>query len=1111
MFSGARPFSLPPVGAKARRLKLGLIIVAWLATGALHMSAQQGYDRYALVLRDPPIASQITSRKELSRSSLNSKAVRIRAAQRLLRDELKRRNITVTSSVETLLNAVFVAVPQNRVSALDNLPGVVRTTKLRPIKLLLDRAAPLVNAPAAWTALGGTGNAGLGVKIGLIDTGIDSSHPAFQDPSLSSPGSDYPKCTGADCAYTNNKIIAARSYVCISALFSADCSVQPDPTLTRPDDFSPRDRVGHGTANAMIAAGETVTAPNGITITGIAPKAYLGNYKIFGSPGVNDAVYPDALITALEDAFTDGMDIVSVSVGSPALYGPLDTGNTCSAMSGVPCDPEADAVQNAVSKGMTVVVAAGNDGDTGNLLPTLNTINSPATASDAITVGAATNSHTFYQSVRVSGAGVPQELQQIYALFGDGPKPATPLTAPLVDVRMIDGTGKACSAISGSPLAGSIALVLRGDCFFSTKVNIAEAAGAVGVIFIDDVSSDYPFTPAGLGQTGIPAMLITNRSGQTLQTFLAGHQGLMVTMDPNLLPVEVIPDTVASFSSMGPVIGTYAIKPELVAPGTNVFTATQDYDPNSPMYDPSGFAAFSGTSFATPIVAGAAALVKQSKPNLTPLQIKSVLVNTASNTVTDAGGTARVMSVGTGKLNIGEALNTMVAAVPATLSFGVIASGFLSGNGLQRTVTFYNIGNSQVQLAFSVERRDSDPATQITITPSNVSLSPGLNYTVYVQLKGAQPAPGSYEGAIVVQGTGAASFRVPFWYAVSDGIPYNILPVLGMGSYGVAGDKLASGGLIGFKLIDRFGLPVQGVPVSFQAVSGGGFDAADAQTDIYGIAAAIPYLGPVPGEQTFQATAGGLTLDFYEEAYTPPTINPDGVRNAATDEPATSQKGVAPGSYISIKGTGLSPALMVFRTSYLPLSLAGVSVSFDVPSKGISVPGRIHFVSYGQVNVQVPWELEGQTSVQMKVSIGDVQSAIVTVPLARNSPGFFEYPLGSGFPAALDQNNQVITASNPAARGSVVQLFCNGLGPVTVPQSSGEPAGYLPLAWTTDQVSVTIGGRMLDRVEFSGLSPSAIGLYQVNIKVPTDIEPGNQPLVLSVGGVTAKTVNLPVK
>src|SRR5207249_6590483 len=127
--------------------------------------------------------------------------------------------------------------------------------------------------------------------------------------------------------------------------------------------YSPRDRVGHGTAIAMIAAGAQNTSPLG-QIQGVAPKAFLGNYKIFGSPGVIDfPLYAD-FAKAIEDAFADGMDIVTLSLGEghAAYYGPLDTDpQGC----GGACDIFAQKVENAVSNGMVVVASAGNDGNIG--------------------------------------------------------------------------------------------------------------------------------------------------------------------------------------------------------------------------------------------------------------------------------------------------------------------------------------------------------------------------------------------------------------------------------------------------------------------------------------------------------------------------------------------------------------------------------------------------------------------------------------------------------------------------------------------------------------------------------------------------------------------------
>src|SRR5207247_1900982 len=157
------------------------------------------------------------------------------------------------------------------------------------------------------------------------------------------------------------------------------------------------------------------------TITGVAPKAWLGSYKVFGSPGVNDFTGGQTVINALEDAFTDGMDIAILSLGAPALSGPDDTGNICGLTNNAPCDPWATAVKNAVTLGMLVVVAAGNEG------PLPASLDSPGTAPLALTVGATTNGHNWSNPLTVNGLGV------FHSLLGGGPAPDPTRSFPLGD------------------------------------------------------------------------------------------------------------------------------------------------------------------------------------------------------------------------------------------------------------------------------------------------------------------------------------------------------------------------------------------------------------------------------------------------------------------------------------------------------------------------------------------------------------------------------------------------------------------------------------------------------------------------------------------------------
>jgi adhesin/invasin len=221
---------------------------------------------------------------------------------------------------------------------------------------------------------------------------------------------------------------------------------------------------------------------------------------------------------------------------------------------------------------------------------------------------------------------------------------------------------------------------------------------------------------------------------------------------------------------------------------------------------------------------------------------------------------------------------------------------------------------------------------------------------------------------------------------------------------------------------------------------------------------------------------------------------------------------VAPGSYVALFGAGLSDPgnVAISNTLRLPQAIAfggldPVNVSFDVPSAGISVPGHLTYVGPGQVNVQVPWELQGQTSALVKVTIDYSPGNVVTVPVQPFAPGFYG---PAGTVAALDTNFVVINQNHPAIRGQDVQLYVTGLGPVTNQPASGDaaPINGIPLCKTTNPVTVNIGPSPGEAVtaDFSGLAPGDAGLYQINIKVPTDLQPGNQPMTITVGGVTSQ-------
>ncbi|MEO8025153.1 MAG: S8 family serine peptidase [Bryobacteraceae bacterium] len=1054
-------------------------------------------DQFIVMLSEPSAGANADfrggSRAGLQSAGATAQRAAVSRQQATFLKALAAKGARVAGTTQDLVNAVFIDAASATEADLRAQPGVVGVFRVGPIHRALNKALDLVNASSAWATLGGSQNAGTGMKIGIIDTGIENTHPAFSEQLPTVAG--YPKGPTADLPYTNRKIIAARSYV---GLVAADIGT---PEVSRPDDLTPRDRVGHGTAIAMIAAGKQITGPAG-TIMGIAPKAYLGNYKIFGSPGVNDFTTASVVTKAIDDAFADGMDVVTLSLAFPAEWRTTDSGGTCQNAGGVACDPWSAIIRTAALGGMTVVVPAGNAGDSGLLAPALNTISTPGTNPGAITVGATTNSHELFASVFPQGASIPAELKAINARFGDGPPLAAAVTAPLK--AALQGTdGTACTALPGNSLTGSIALVIQGSCDFTVKIANAQQAGAIAALIYRSAGGEFLFPMTGLAGTGIPAALIGNTAGNGLKTLLGSNSNLMVKLDPTLVEAtDVTADQIAYFSSQGPSINDGEIKPDLVAPGTGLYMAGQTLDPNGDLYSSSGFVTAQGTSFAVPFVAGVVAMVKQLNPTFTPKQLKSAVVNTAGGNLFDfdSNGTliiARIRGAGAGKLDAGNAVKATLAADPVSVSLGYLTAGVST-----RFVTLTNTGKAAQNLTLTAQQRDLDSNAHVVVSPSSVQLAIGQSVQISVGLMGTLPLVGSYEGFIVVDGS-STPFRIPYMYIVPEGTPADIFTLSGNGFVRVPGDSV----YMTLKSVDQLGVPTPNQRVQFNPSQNISL-ASDG--DNLGIAFAYGTIGSQIGKQTFTAQIGSLRVSFDGQVVAVPTIQANGVQNAGSHAAVA----VAPGSYIEIKGTGLSPSTRTYTTTNLPYSLAGVSVSFDIPARGISVPGRVYYVSDSQINVQVPWEVQGSTSALMKVSLGyTVQSALVTVSLAPYSPAFFEYTdAGNGrlTVAARDEAFLLISAANPVARGRVAQLYVNGLGPVDHQPASGEVSPADQLARTNLLPTVMIGGQAAS-VQFSGFSPGSVGLYQVNVIVPGSVNAGVQDVVLAINGQTAKTSTISVK
>jgi subtilisin family serine protease len=276
-------------------------------------------------------------------------------------DQLERRIATAIPAAKVrwryryVLDALAVVVPSGQIDRLAALPGVAHVDRSVEYHSLLDQSVPLIGAPTLWGPARAT--AGQGIKIGIIDDGVDQAHPFFSPAGFTMPAG-FPK---GNTAFTTAKVIVARAF--------------PPPGATwkyasRP--FDPAESE-HATHVAGIAAGDyNTTQRGGRPVSGVAPAAYIGNYKVLTvpTPGVGLNGNSPEIVKGIDAAVADGMNVINLSLGEPEID--LDR------------DIVVKAIDAAADAGVVPAIAAGNDFDVfGN-----GSISSPGDAPDAITAAA---------------------------------------------------------------------------------------------------------------------------------------------------------------------------------------------------------------------------------------------------------------------------------------------------------------------------------------------------------------------------------------------------------------------------------------------------------------------------------------------------------------------------------------------------------------------------------------------------------------------------------------------------------------------------------------------------------------------------------------------------
>ena len=1041
-------------------------------------------------LREEPSKAQaVAPRRDASSVPLLRRAV-LRAQDPVL-DALRALDVEVVRSTHSVLNAIFVRANPAQAEAIRALPEVADVVPSRRSEPMLKSVADIVGVNVARVRSAGAGLHGDGLKIAIIDSGLDFDHPAFQDESLPALRG-YPKGDPELLSFASRKVIAVRSYV--------ELLNSRDARTSSPDDDSPWDTGAHGTPVAMIAAGRQISTPHG-TISGIAPKARIGVYKVFGTPSVNFYTNDQATIAAIEDAVSDGMDILNLSLGHLSFW-PWDAaGRDCSRrLASSACDPLAAAAQSAAADfGKVVVVAAGNHGQRGShSTPSFNTINSPGNSPAVVTVGGTGNAiEAFQVSARVGSRAFD-------ALSGTGPDASEPLTAP-VALAADYGDTRACEPFPSGSMAGSIAMIDRGDCFFVEKVEHADAAGALAVLIVNHFDNDL-VKMALLRDTDIPAFFVGRDDGAEMRRLLASASN-MLTLDPAPAEIETEWDHIYAASSRGPTLALVP-KPDMVAPAAEIYTATPRYNNQGNLFAPSGYRQISGTSFAAPAVAGAAALVWEAFPSLTGRQVSSALINSARQAVYEDDEAARLNATGAGVLDIGAALRPSASVVPASIGFGDLRDAALP---IRKVLTVRNKSASSQAFRVTVDPRDESPAARVEVVglrSGELRLEPRGTAQLQVNLTGGRPASGSYEGRIRLSSVnGNGEIQIPYLFVVGDNQPFNSLKISGGDAVGIRGEVETTS--LTARVTDQFGVPVAGRRVAFEVVRGPGrLTHVNDMSGPHGLIHARVRYGSQSSDQRTLARIGNLEIHFnYEATGERPEVL--GIRNMASE---LSPRGVAAGSLVRISGRDFasfaSGTNSLHQTAHLSIVRKGVSVAFDAIQGSVSEPGRILGVGEDWVDVQVPWELAQSSRATVKVRSGN-HSEPFTFDLARENPGIFSHECdGLAVAAALLPDSELVSLDKPARRGISVTVLMTGNGPVSRPPPSGE-APALPVS-TVATPTATVGG-LSARVTESVLMPGATGVYSVTFVVPVALQPGNHPLRIRFNHVRSNVVILPVE
>lgn len=599
--------------------------------------------------------------------------------------------------VQLVLNAVFLEIDAAALPDLAQDPDVLRITPVANYEMDLSDTVPYIGA----SAVHGMGYDGTGVRVAVLDSGIDYYHAAFggsgnpadyaaDDPTIIEPGT-----------FPTAKVVGGYDFVGSNWLGSGGPPEAPDPD---PLDDGPG--AGHGTHVGHIIGGTG----------GVAPGVDLYAVKVCSS--ISTACSGIALIQGMEFAVdpdgdgdpADHVDIINMSLGSD--YGqPFD-------------DDLSAAVDNATTVGVLTVSAAGNGSDKPYVAGT------PASARTALSVAQTQVPSAILIDMEIVA---PASVAGFYeAIFQAWSVPVT--TAIQAPVQYGDGAGgnlDGCAPFAPGSLAGFIVLVDRGACNFTLKIsNISQGGGLVGIIGLIAPGAPFSGGDGGDRPIDIPGFMVSQATANALRS---GLPDTVARFDP-AVGVPLV-GTMVGGSSRGPQHeSTTLIKPEIGAPGASVSAIAGTGTVEGP---------FGGTSGASPMVAGSAALLLQAHPVLSPLEAKARLMNNGETEIYTAPSSdlAPITRIGGGEVRVDRALMAPAAAWDMDVPQGALSFGFVDVSNdtlnLHKKVVVHNYSNQDITYSITPTFRFGDDAANGAVSvqaPSKVKVKAGRDATFSVKM-----------------------------------------------------------------------------------------------------------------------------------------------------------------------------------------------------------------------------------------------------------------------------------------------------------------------------------------------------------------------------------------